>query len=66
MRRLWEALLPHASGAGGYVNFMADTDAERVRASYGDAKYRRLARVKAQYDPDNIFRLNANIEPAAG
>ena len=66
VRRLWEALLPHASGAGGYVNFMADTDTERVRASYGDAKYRRLARVKAEYDPDNVFRLNANIEPAAG
>jgi FAD/FMN-containing dehydrogenase len=65
VRRLWEALLPHASGDGGYVNFMADTDAERVRASYGDAKYRRLARIKAEYDPDNVFRLNANIEPAA-
>ena len=66
VRGLWEALLPHAGGAGGYVNFMADADAARVRASYGDAKYRRLARVKAEYDPQNVFRLNANIEPAPG
>ncbi|HET7528426.1 MAG TPA: BBE domain-containing protein [Burkholderiaceae bacterium] len=53
--RLWEALLPHASGAGGYVNFTADTDAARVRASYGDAKYRRLARIKAEYAPTTSF-----------
>jgi len=55
---------PHATGSGGYVNFMVDADDDRVRASYGDAKYRRLAAIKARYDPDNIFRLNVNIKPA--
>ena len=65
VRAFWEALQPYASGSGSYVNFIADTgDETRVRASYGAAKYDRLARIKAQYDPDNIFHRNANIKPA--
>jgi FAD/FMN-containing dehydrogenase len=64
VRAFWEALLPYASSAGGYVNFQNDADDERVRESYGSAKYDRLARVKAEYDPDNVFHKNANIQPA--
>jgi hypothetical protein len=64
VRAFWEALQPFASGAGGYVNFQNDADDDRVRASYGAAKYDRLARIKAGYDADNLFHMNANIKPA--
>ena len=53
---------PHATGSGGYVNFMDDDDATRVRANYG-TNYDRLVKAKRQYDPDNVFRVNQNIAP---
>jgi FAD/FMN-containing dehydrogenase len=59
----FEALHPYAAG-GAYVNMMMDEGQERVRASYG-SNYERLARIKAQYDPQNLFRVNQNIEPQA-
>jgi FAD/FMN-containing dehydrogenase len=59
----FEALHPYSAG-GAYVNMMMDEGQERVRASYRD-NYDRLARVKAQYDPGNLFRVNQNIQPAA-
>ena len=59
----FEALHPFSAG-GAYVNMMMDEGQERVRASYRD-NYDRLARIKAEYDPDNRFRVNQNIEPAA-
>jgi FAD/FMN-containing dehydrogenase len=58
----WDALHPYSMG-GAYSNFMMDEGEERVRASYG-TNYDRLARVKAQYDPDNLFHVNQNIRPA--
>ncbi|MGH7264088.1 MAG: FAD-binding oxidoreductase [Candidatus Rokuibacteriota bacterium] len=59
----FEALHPYSAG-GAYVNMMMDEGQERVRASYGD-NYDRLAEIKAKYDPDNVFRVNQNIEPTA-
>ena len=62
VRRAWQALKPHGTG-GNYVNFQtADEADERTRESYRD-NYRRLAEVKARWDPDNIFRVNRNIQP---
>ena len=63
LRTFWDALLPHSLGAGGYVNAATEFGDDRVRAIYG-SKYDRLRRVKAQYDPTNVFRHNANIPPA--
>jgi hypothetical protein len=58
-----EALHPYSMG-GAYVNMMMEEGQERVRASYR-GHYDRLAAVKAEYDPGNLFRVNQNIEPAA-
>ena len=57
----WDALHPHSAG-GAYVNMMMDEGDERIRASYRD-NYPRLAKVKRQYDPNNLFRVNQNIRP---
>jgi hypothetical protein len=60
----FEALHPYSAG-GAYVNMMMDEGQERIRASYRD-NFDRLARIKAEYDPENVFRVNQNIEPAGG
>jgi hypothetical protein len=57
----FDALHPYSAG-GAYVNMMMDEGQERVRASYRD-NYDRLAAIKATYDPDNLFRINQNIQP---
>ena len=62
VRGYYDAIAPH-SQEGGYINFMADDDQDRIRANYRD-NYDRLAQVKGRYDPDNMFRHNQNIAPA--
>jgi FAD/FMN-containing dehydrogenase len=62
-RETWEALQPYATG-GVYVNDLSEDEGEdRVRTAFG-SNYDRLAEIKAVYDPDNVFRLNANVRPA--
>ena len=64
-REFYNASLPYSDGKT-YFNFpglLEEGDAA-VRDSYG-ANHDRLARIKAVYDPENVFRLNQNIRPAA-
>jgi len=63
-RSFWDALRPHATGSGSYVNFMTDVEEDRIKAAYGAEKYVRLARIKREWDPDNVFHLNVNIKPS--
>jgi FAD/FMN-containing dehydrogenase len=58
-----DAMHPFSAG-GAYVNMMMDEGEDRVRASYRE-NYDRLSQIKAKYDPDNFFRVNQNIKPAA-
>jgi FAD/FMN-containing dehydrogenase len=48
-----------------YVNFLVDEGEARVHDAYPAATWERLSRVKAKYDPGNLFRLNQNVPPAA-
>jgi hypothetical protein len=60
-RRYWRELHPYSAG-GAYVNFMMQEGADRVKATYRD-NYDRLVAVKTKYDPQNLFRVNQNINP---
>jgi FAD/FMN-containing dehydrogenase len=61
-RDLNSDLKPWASG-DVYLNFIGDEGQDRIVAGLGEENYRRLAQIKSQYDPDNIFHLNHNIKP---
>jgi FAD/FMN-containing dehydrogenase len=61
-RNSWSGIRPYS--VGNYVNFqVADDDATRTAAAYG-GNYQRLQQVKATYDPDNLFRVNRNVDPS--
>lgn len=68
VRRAWvtglaNAIQPRDDGA--YVGFLTDDGQARIRSAYPGATWDRLARIKAAYDPVNLFRLNQNIAPAS-
>ncbi len=60
-REVWDGIEPFTKGY--YINGDSEVIDRRVRATFG-ANYRRLVRVKTQYDPTNLFSLNTNIKPA--
>ena len=49
---------------GAYANGNADAGPEETRRIYGDAKVARLAALKRDWDPDNVFHVNPNVAPA--
>ena len=57
-------LLPGGAGNAGYLNFYGKVDSTAVRQTYPRSTWERLAKVKAQYDPDNFFHNNHNIPPS--
>ncbi len=59
-RDFFNAAAPYSLGTG-YVNFMTEEEQSRVEAAYGD-NYRRLVELKKKYDPQNLFRVNQNIQ----
>ncbi len=59
-RNWFAALEPHTGGYYDNIHY----ERERAAGNYGPA-YERLSRIKAKYDPGNLFRMNSNIEPAA-
>ena len=62
--REWGTFMEPYVRAGVPLTFSADTGDERVRATFGEEKYARLVALKDKYDPENLFRLNQNINPS--
>ena len=63
VRASYEAMRPFMA-SGRYVNYMGDDESgDQVRAAYGK-NYSRLQRLKAKYDPENVFHLNQNVQPS--
>ena len=57
----WESIRDYRRGV--YSNFLQDEGESRVREAYAEAAFERLARLKFQYDPTNLFSGNENIRP---
>jgi FAD/FMN-containing dehydrogenase len=62
-REVWDAMDRFSTG-GVYLNFpgLGEEQEALARAGYGD-NYERLAALKSEYDPENLFRMNINIRP---
>jgi hypothetical protein len=64
IREIWSTIEPLTAGAAMINHLNTEDRPERIRASY-NGNYDRLAAIKARYDPANLFRLNANIQPSS-
>ncbi len=61
LKAIWGRLAPHANGA--YANFLSSATAEDLAAIYPTQTHKRLAAVKRQYYPGNLFARNHNVRP---
>jgi Berberine and berberine like len=59
----WDELRPHLDGL--YLSFETDERPERLEDAFPGDTLTRLRRLKARYDPDNVFNQNFPISPAA-
>ena len=64
--RLSATTCARAPAGAAYLNFIGDEGEERVRAGFGPGNYERLARVKAAWDPENVFQASGNVPPVDG
>ena len=62
VRAFSEAVAPARSGSV-YLNFEPATDSDAIATNYGSEKWSRLRSLKQEWDPDNVFRANHNIDP---
>ncbi len=63
VRSFWTDLVPHATGIRSFVNFMSEFKEDRIHATYGADEFNGFAH-QGDIDPENIFHLNANTQPA--
>ena len=60
-RGAWEAMRQFSTG-GVYLNFLTeDEGADRTEAAYGTTTFARLAALKREYDPLNLFRHTKGV-----
>jgi len=63
-RDAWNEVMQFSTG-GTYINFLTqDESPERVEAALGSS-LQQLAKIKAKWDPENVFRTNRNIRPSS-
>src|SRR5262249_16800486 len=64
VRTLWNKMQRHSTGRL-YLNFPGHGEGETlIRDAFGADTYARLQKVKNNYDPENVFRMNQNVVPA--